>query len=596
MSVNVEEIKPKTAKISGAGLRRMFAFAVPYRRYLVGAFAMMLIGSGLNLILPAFAGLLIDNIVGNKDFTALNNLALIAIGVFLLLAVVAYFQRFFVSYAGERVVNDVRQKLYSHLQTLSLGFFNEQRSGDLMSRVLSDTTVIRAAVTVQAIAFFQSIITLIGGIFIVVLRDFRLVLLLMAIMPVVFGIAIFFGRRVKRLSNKISTELGMAGGTIGEALANQKTVKAFTNEAYEVKRFDGHLGKMLGMAMRLVRFESLFGAIMTFVAFSALIVVLWYGGNEVLNGRLTAGELVSTLIYMTIITGPIAQLTGLYSEFQRALGSAERIFEILDTTPNVTDVSNAPLLPLVKGHLRFEKVDFAYTGEQMVLKQLSFEALPGQVVALIGASGAGKTTIANLIPRFFDPVAGRITLDGIDIKNIQQASLRAQIGIVPQEPVLFGGSARENIAYGKLDATPAEIDRAAKAANAYEFIEKLPDGYDTLVGERGIKLSGGQRQRVAIARAILRDPRLLILDEATSSLDNESEALVQEALERLMFNRTTIVIAHRLTTIERADKIVVIETGQVVEEGTHAELLAQRGVYHRYYTRNFEREEINSLT
>jgi subfamily B ATP-binding cassette protein MsbA len=253
----------------------------------------------------------------------------------------------------------------------------------------------------------------------------------------------------------------------------------------------------------------------------------------------------------------------------------------------------AKFLPPVQGHLAFEKVDFAYQPDQPVLKQLSFEAQPGQVVALVGASGAGKTTIANLIPRFFDPIAGRITLDGIDIKTVQQNSLRAQIGIVPQEPVLFAVTVRENIAYGKLDATDAEIDRAAKAANAYEFIEKLPEGYNTLVGERGVKLSGGQRQRIAIARAILRDPRLLILDEATSSLDNESESLVQEALERLMRNRTTIIIAHRLTTIERADKIVVVAAGQVIEEGSHHELMAIEGIYYRYYTRNFERETVD---
>jgi ATP-binding cassette, subfamily B, bacterial MsbA len=592
MSVEAESVNPKPVKFSRDGLKRMFAFAMPYRWFLAGAFVIMLAGSGLTLVMPTFAGLLIDNIVGSKDYGVLNSLAFIATGIFLLQAVAAYFQRYFIAYAGERVVNDVRQKLYSHMQSLSLGYFNEQRSGDLMSRVLSDTTVVRVAVTSNAITFFQSIFTLIGGIIIVVIRDWRLLGLLLLIMPVIFGVAMFFGRRVKRLSNKVSTELGLAGGTIGEALSNQKTVKAFTNEEYEVGRFNKHLAKMLGFSMRLVRLESLFGAVMTFLAFSSLVIVLWYGGTQVLEGRLTAGDLVATLIYMTVITGPIAQLTGLYSEFQRALGSAERIFEVLDTQPTVTDAPGAKPLPPLHGHLQFDRVDFAYTDDQPVLKQLSFEAKPGQVVALVGASGAGKTTIANLIPRFFDPLAGKITLDGINIATVQQESLRAQIGIVPQEPVLFGVTVRENIAYGKLDATDAEIERAAKAANAAEFIEKLPEGYATLVGERGIKLSGGQRQRVAIARAILRDPRLLILDEATSSLDNESESLVQEALERLMQNRTTIVIAHRLTTIERADKIVVVQAGEVVEEGSHSELMAKMGVYHRYYTRNFEREAL----
>ncbi|MDB5077875.1 MAG: transporter ATP-binding protein, partial [Chloroflexi bacterium] len=333
-----------------------------------------------------------------------------------------------------------------------------------------------------------------------------------------------------------------------------------------------------------IRVRAGFVSLTTFLAFGAITLVLWFGGREVLRGELTPGGLISFLFYIFLIAGPLGTLTNLYSQMREAMGAATRIFEVLDTSPTITDSPGATLLPPVEGRLAFTDVHFSYLPEREVLRGVSFTIEPGKMVALVGPSGAGKTTVAALILRFYEPDRGAITVDGVDIRMVTLESLRRQIAVVPQEPVLFGVSVRENIVYGRLDASEDEILAAARAANAHEFVEALPSGYETLVGERGVKLSGGQRQRIAIARAILRDPRILILDEATSSLDNESERLVQEALERLMVGRTTLIIAHRLTTIRRADEIVVLDDGAVVESGTHRELLAAEGLYHRLYT------------
>ena len=579
--------KPKV-QFTRKGFSRLISFGRPYWRQLVGAAIAMVIGTVLGLVLPAVAGNLIDIVFVKADRNALNNIALVLVVVFLFQAASVFAQSYLISYAGERVVTDLQKRLYTHLQKLPLGFFNEQRTGDLTSRFTNDVSVVRFAVTGNLISLAQSLITLIGGIAIIILRDWRITLLIVGLIPLLTGIGLFFGSKLKRMANQVQSQLGETTTVLEETISNEKTVKSFTREDYEVGRYNTGIEKVFALAMRRTRLQSSFAALMTFLAFSAIALVLWFGGQQVLDGNLTPGELVSILIYMGIVAGPVGNLTNLFSQFQMAIGGAERIFNLLDEPITVSDVPGAKPLPTVKGHLRFEQVEFEYNEKTPVLHSLGFEALPGQVVALVGPSGAGKTTVANLIPRFFDPKAGRITLDGQDIKLVQTRSLREQIGIVPQEPVLFGTSVGENIGYGRLDATQEEIEIAARAANAHEFIVKLAVGYDTLVGERGVKLSGGQRQRVAIARAILRNPRILILDEATSSLDSESESLVQEALERLMRDRTTIVIAHRLTTIEKADKIVVMEQGRVMEQGTHVELIEAQGLYYRLYTRNFQ--------
>ena len=579
-------------KFTRRGFRRLLGFALPYWYLLAGSAVAMLINSLTGLALPAVAGSLIDTVFVKGDATGLNNATLLLVGAFVVQAIAMFVQNFLLTYTGERVVTNLRIKLYTHLQKLPLGFFNERRTGDLISRLTNDVSQVQSAVTSNLISLAGSLVTLIGGVIIIVTRDWRLTLLILAVIPVLSFFAIFIGTRLKKLSQAVSTELGEATNTLEETLSNEKTVKAFTREDYEVGRYSGRVENVFRLAIRRARLQSSFMALMTFLSFTAVAVVLWFGGHEVLAGHITPGELVSILIYMGVVAAPIGSLAGLYGEFQKALGSGERIFSLLDEPITVTDIPAARLLPPLEGELRFENVGFAYSENTLVLHNLSFEAKPGQVLALVGPSGAGKTTIANLIPRFFDPTEGRILVDGYDIREVQVKSLREQISTVLQEPVLFGSTIRENIIYGRLDATQAEIIEAARAANALEFIEKLPEKFDSVVGERGVKLSGGQRQRIAIARAILRNPRILILDEATSSLDNESESLVQEALDRLMRTRTTVVIAHRLSTIENADKIVVIDQGRVVEEGNHGVLMEKEGLYYRLYTRNFTEEVV----
>lgn len=585
--------KPPKPKVTRQGLLRLLSYVRPYWLQLGIAGVAMLVVSLATLVLPAVAGSLIDTVFVKKDSAALNQIAIGLIFVFLLQAVAMFTQNYFLTWTGERVVADLRRIIYTHLQKLSLGFFNERRTGELMSRLTNDVTLVQNAVTGNVISMLQALVTLVGGLFLIVTKDWHLTLLIVALIPILMGVAIVFGRRVRKLSEEVQKEIGESTTVLEETISNEKTVKAFAREEYEINRYNFRVNRIFKLAMQRTRFGATFGAVMSFLAFGSIAAVLWYGGTLVLEGRLSPGDLVSFLIYMGVVAAPVGQLTGLYTQFQQALGGASRLFDLLDTEPDVADVPNAQPLPVVDGWLKFEQVNFDYDEKTQVLRNLSFEAEPGKVVALVGPSGAGKTTIANLIPRFYDPIAGRITLDGHDIKLVQSVSLREQIGIVPQEPVLFGVSIRENIAYGRLDATDAEVAEAAQAANAAEFIERLPEGYATMVGERGVKLSGGQRQRIAIARAILRNPRILVLDEATSSLDNESESLVQEALERLMKNRTTVVIAHRLSTIENADKIVVIEAGQVVEQGSHAELMEREGLYYRLYTRNFDEIILN---
>jgi subfamily B ATP-binding cassette protein MsbA len=586
---SVETEKEARPKISAASVRRLLVLVKPYWLRLMVAGVAMLVGSLIGLIFPAVTSSLIDTIFIKRDEGALNNIVLLLMVVFVGQAAFIYLQSYLVSWVGERVVADLRLKLYNHLQKLSISFFNEHRTGELISRFTNDVTTVQSAVTNNLISFFQNIVTLVGAIFIIIITDLRLTLLILAVVPIIVVTAILFGRWLRGVSNKVQTQIGETTAVLEETVANIRTVKAFSRENYEIERYQNGVQKIFNITISATRIRSLFTSTMTVVSFEAIVAVLWYGGHEVLAGSISPGQLVAFLIYMGIVGGQVGSLSGVYGTFQSALGGSQRIFELLDTTPQIVDQPDACILPPIKGDLRFDDVSFSYSESgAAVLHNLSFRAAPGEVVALVGPSGAGKTTTVSLIPRFYDVNAGSITVDGYDIKNVTSQSLREQIGIVPQEPVLFGMSVRENILYGRLDATPAEVEAAAKAANAHEFIVRLAEGYDSLVGERGVKLSSGQRQRIAIARAILRNPRILILDEATSALDNESESLVQEALERLMQDRTTIVIAHRLTTIEKADKIVVMEQGRLVEEGSHAELLLQEGLYYRLYTRNFE--------
>jgi len=575
-------------------LRRLLAYTRPYRAELSVAIIATLIGSAFGLLFPLVIGRLVDASflrIGSADTTVLDRTVLILIGVFALQAFFSAVQSYLLSRVGEGVVADLRRTVYRHLLTLSLRFFETRKTGEITSRLTSDISTVQGVVSSALVQIFSQTLTLVGTVIILFVTNWRLSLLMLSIVPVVVLAAFYFGRLLRKVSKEFQDRVADANARAEEAIGGIRVVQAFTAEPLEARTYADLIGASFKVALRRARIRAIFNPVVFFAMFTAIGIVLWYGGRLVIAGELTPGQLVAFLVYTFSVAGAVGAFSGLFSQFQEALGASSRIFELLDEKSDLPEPANPLKLGSVRGEVRFQHVSFGYGERGVVLEDVSLAAQPGEVVALVGPSGAGKSTLISLIPRFYDPTAGRILLDGVDIRDLTLYDLRSNIALVPQETQLFSGTVAENIRYGKPGASDAEVIEAAKAANAHEFITSFPDGYATIVGERGIKLSGGQRQRVAIARALLKNPRILILDEATSSLDSESEALVQEALEVLMQGRTTFVIAHRLSTIRSADKIVVLEAGRIVQQGTHQELLAAGGLYKELYELQF-REDV----
>lgn len=584
-----EERRPLTRERL-ADYRRLLRYVYPYSRRMGLALTVLVLATLLGLAMPLVVRSVVDVVFVERSLTLLNRFALLLTLLFLAQAFFSFINRYNLAYVGERVVADLRQQLYQRLLSLSLRFFADRRTGELVSRVMNDVTTLQAAVTDNIVSLLQQTVTLAGGVILLFWLDWQLTSVILVGVPLITLTIVYLGRKIRDASREVQDRLAEGSAVVEESIGGIRIVKSFAAEAYEIARFTAKIEETFMAAMQRVKISAILAPTIGFLAFMSITLTLWFGGYQVIQGRLSPGGLVAFLIYTMMVASPIAAFSGLYSQFQAALGATERLFELLDTRPDIADLPEAYPLPPIIGRVSFEQVSFEYNSALPVLHHITLEAKPGQIIALVGPSGAGKTTLVNLIPRFYDVTAGCITIDGHDIRQVTGFSLRQQIGIVPQETALFSDTIAANIRYGRFEATQAEIEAAAQAANAHEFIMNTPLGYNTLVGERGIKLSGGQRQRVAIARAILKDPRILILDEATSSLDSESEQLVQEALERLMRSRTTFVIAHRLSTVLNANWIVVLDQGRIVEQGSHVDLLRKEGVYYKLHTMQFKLE------
>jgi len=574
-------------------LRNLYKFVAPYWKQMTLAAISLIIWSLISLAMPYAARYLVDSVFVTYSRTELNRMTAILFGLFIVQALIGYGQNYLIHFLSQRVIADLRLAIQQHLLHLPLRFFKDSRVGEIVSRVTNDVTTLQVVLTETPIALLRQIVTITGGIVLMASMHWQLTLLIFIIVPPLILLGIFFGRKVEKLSTLIQDRLANAISVLEESISGIRIVKSFTRERFEEKRFKDRIEETFDTTMDRTRVRAAFIPLVSLLGFMAVTAIMWLGGQFVLNQTLTPGELLAFLFYMIMVAAPLGEFAGVYTQIREAIGAAARIFEIMEASSEPEQSEEANPLPPINGTVKFHNVSFGYEPDELILKEINLTAQPSEIIALVGPSGVGKTTMVNLIPRFFDPLEGWIEIDGHRITDVTLQSLRSQIGLVPQETFLFGGTISENIAYGSPESPRQEIVAAAKAAYAHEFIEGLPKGYDTEVGERGVRLSAGQRQRIAIARALLKNPRILILDEATSALDSESEQMVQKALEVLMRNRTTFVIAHRLTTIQNADRILVLEEGKIVEDGPHDELISKGGIYHHLWSLQFRQENEN---
>ncbi len=574
--------KAKLDKKAFKTLLGIYKFMMPYKGYFSLGLLCLFSSSFIMLAFPEYTGKLLDSAFKTEKTGDLNNIALTLIGILVIQGFFSFFRIYLFSQVSERSMSDLRNALYKKFMTLPMTFFDKKRTGELMSRITADIELLHDTFSITLAEFFRQLIILIAGIVLLFFKSAQLTLFMLAIVPVLMVGAMFFGKYIRKISKTVQDELAKSNIIVEETLQGIATVKSFVNEYFEVGRYAESQKTVVALALKSANYRGLFVSFIIFTLFGAIVAVLWFGTGLVADKVLTFGELTTFIIYTMFIAGSIGGLGDIYGQIQKAIGASERILEIIEQkSENTASEKVKNVFSPQNTSVRFEHISFSYPtrSDVEVLKGIHFEAKSGEKLALVGYSGSGKSTTVQLLMRFYEPTGGRILVGGENIDTLSLAEYRSLFAVVPQEVLLFGGTVRENIAYGDTDASEEQIREAARKANALQFIEGFPEGFDTLVGERGVKLSGGQRQRIAIARAVLKNPKILILDEATSSLDAESEALVQEALEELMKNRTTIIIAHRLATIRRADKILVMNAGEIVENGTHESLIAKKGIY-----------------
>ncbi|MCJ7548682.1 MAG: ABC transporter ATP-binding protein/permease [Anaerolineae bacterium] len=578
-----EKGRPVDMRIIG----RLLMFLKPHWRSMVGALLLMVISSALGLLVPYLTKIAIDDYMANGDLGGLNRIALITAGTFVGLYATTMAQQYLLSKTGQQVLGDMRAQLVAHLQTIHLGYHDTHIIGVTLSRVFSDVGVINDLLSQGLIAIIGDLLTLVGIVVVMVSMSPRLALWSFSVVPLMVLATSIYARHAKKAYRRLRITVAEVVGDLAEDLAGMRVIQAFAQEDTTQERFDevNRANRDANVGANALSFA--FIPVVQFLSMLATAIVLWFGGRSVVQETLTLGVIIAFLSYVTRFFQPIQELSQLYTTMQSAMAGGERVLHLLDTESAVPDRAGARSMPLIEGRVELHDVTFAYRGDEVVLRDVNLKIARGQTVALVGPTGAGKTSISNLIARFYDVSEGAVLIDGIDVRDVAQRSLRRQMGIVPQDPFLFSGTITDNIRFGDPDASDEDVEASARLANAHEFIMRTPDGYGTQIQEGGVNFSVGQRQLLSIARAVLADPRILILDEATSSVDTVTESLIQDALNRLLAGRTAVVIAHRLSTIRGADIICVIDDGRIVEQGSHEELLVQAGLYRELYERQF---------